>query len=159
MIPLPPYLPFFAGFAAFTPEIPKLYWDVKSQEQRYFTLCKEIHKLICYVDSIADNVNIDHAAIQELQDLFDKFMQSGFDDYYAQQVEKWIDEHMQLIIQVLYTKMIWFGLTDDGYFSAYMLDGLTGVTFDTGAVYGNEDYGRLILKTNVNGYVNEMRKE
>lgn len=50
-------LPFFAGFTAFTPEVPKLYWDVKSAEQRYFTLCKELHKLICYSDAIAEQLN------------------------------------------------------------------------------------------------------
>lgn len=50
-------LPFFAGFTAFTPEVPKLYWDVKSAEQRYFTLCKELHKLICYADALAARLN------------------------------------------------------------------------------------------------------
>lgn len=53
-----PALPYFVGFTAFTPEVPKLYWDVKSQEQRYFMLCKELHKLICYADAIAERLNL-----------------------------------------------------------------------------------------------------
>lgn len=52
-----PLLPYFAGFTAFTPEVPKLYWDVKSQEQRYFMLCKDLHKMICYANTLADRLN------------------------------------------------------------------------------------------------------
>lgn len=63
-------LPFFAGFTAFTPEVPKLYWDVKSQEQRYFMLCKEMHKLICYADSIADRLNNITAELEETMEQF-----------------------------------------------------------------------------------------
>lgn len=56
--PVYPPLPPFMGFTAFTPEVPKLYWNVKSQEQRYFMLCKELHKLICYADAIAERLNL-----------------------------------------------------------------------------------------------------
>lgn len=66
---LPP-LPFFAGFTAFTPEVPKLYWNVKSQEQRYFMLCKELYKMICYADTLAERIN----AIQgDLEQTIDDF--------------------------------------------------------------------------------------
>lgn len=58
---MPTYLgttiPFFYGFTAFTPEVPKLYWDVKSQEQRIFEIVKTQHKLICYVDAVAEQLN------------------------------------------------------------------------------------------------------
>lgn len=56
--PVYPPLPPFMGFTAFAPEVPKLYWNVKSQEQRYFMLCKELHKLICYADAIAERLNL-----------------------------------------------------------------------------------------------------
>lgn len=52
-----PLLPYFIGFTAFTPEVPKLYWDVKSQEQRYFMLCEQFHKLTCYADTLAERLN------------------------------------------------------------------------------------------------------
>lgn len=50
-------LPYFAGFTAYTPEIPKLYWDVKSQEQRIKAICMELHKAVCYMNAVADQVN------------------------------------------------------------------------------------------------------
>lgn len=52
-----PPLPYFIGFTAFTPEVPKLYWEVKSQEQRYFTLCQQFHKMECYANALADRLN------------------------------------------------------------------------------------------------------
>lgn len=50
-------LPYFAGFTAYTPEIPKLYWDVKSQEQRIKAICMELHKAVCYINAVTDQVN------------------------------------------------------------------------------------------------------
>lgn len=50
-------LPYFAGFTAYTPEIPKLYWDVKSQEQRIKAICMELHKAICYINAVTEQVN------------------------------------------------------------------------------------------------------
>ena len=47
----------YNSWTAFTPEIPKLYWDVKSQEQRIKMLCCEIDKLIKYSDYVASTVN------------------------------------------------------------------------------------------------------
>lgn len=58
---MPTYLgntiPFFYGFTAFTPEVPKLYWDVKSQEQRILEICKTQHKIICYIDAVVEQLN------------------------------------------------------------------------------------------------------
>lgn len=71
-----PPLPYFIGFTAFTPEVPKLYWDVKSAEQRYFTLCEELHKMICYADTLAERLNaitLDfETVINDLQESIDE---------------------------------------------------------------------------------------
>lgn len=52
-IPIPPFL----YFTAFTPAVPNLYWDVYSEEQRYFALCEQFHKLVCYANTIAERLN------------------------------------------------------------------------------------------------------
>ena len=66
--PIPPhrYVPPFAGFTEFTASIPKLYFNVKSQEQRIHAMCELINKLICYADMLGDKVSDDHDAIEEL---------------------------------------------------------------------------------------------
>lgn len=134
----------------YTMAIPQFYWDAESAEQRVKYLCMLYDKLMAYVNALNDDANIDTAAIKELQDAFQKFMESGFDDYYADQIERWIHDNMTSIIEQS-IKMVFFGLTMDGYFTAYIPDSWSDIVFDTGAVYGTEEYGRLILLLNVNG--------
>lgn len=148
-IPRPPgnrWFPFFNGWTTFTPTLPKLYFGVDSVEQRYWLLCKQLHKLICYIDMVGDKVNINHDEIEQLKADFAEFMASGFDDYYREQIEAWVRDHMPDIISQ-YVKQVYFGLTLDGYFVAYIPEGNAweDVIFDTGQVYDADDYGRLEL--------------
>lgn len=145
-IPLVPYWDFHPG----APIVPKLYWDAVSPEQGVHRLAQELRKLCEYANAIATSVNLDHKIIEELQDAFEKFVESGFDDYYAKQIQAWIDAHLADIIGAA-AKMVFFGLTDDGYFCAYIPDSWNEITFDTGMVYGRSDYGRLILRFDADG--------
>ena len=141
-----------AGLTTFTPTIPKFYWDVDSQEQGIKNLCICLEKTIAFLNQVADQVNIDTAAIKELQDQFKKFMESGFDDYYREQIEKWFNDNAFNIYKLI-AKQVYFGLTDTGYFCAYVPDSWKEITFDTGAVFGRSDYGRLILKFDAEGAI------
>lgn len=67
-----PALPCFVGFTAFTPEVPKLYWDVKSQEQRILEICRHLDKLTKYSDTLAERINDLDA---EFSAALDEFMQ------------------------------------------------------------------------------------
>lgn len=139
--PIPP----FWGFSAFTPTIPKLYWDVKSQEQRILNLFDLLNKLVCYCDNMGLQIDVNAQDIQEIRDYVNEFITSGFDDALAEKVAKWIDDHLQFIFTHT-IRQVYFGLTDDGHFCAYVPDSWSDIQFDTGAVYGRSDYGRLILK-------------
>lgn len=139
--PIVPY----GAFTLATPTIPKFYWDVYSQEQRWKTICCELGKLIDYANAIGVQVNINTEQIQKLWVEFEEFKESGFFDYYAEQIEKWINDNMERIISQA-IKMVFFGLTPDGYFCAYIPSSWAGIMFDTGAVYGTDSYGCLILK-------------
>lgn len=140
----PTLIPPFYGWTQFTPALPSFYWDVYSAEERIKKMCLEIHKLCEYVNMLGDNINIDHKIIQELEDAFEKFMESGFDDYYKAQIEQWIADHLVEVMQTLLNQGIFFGLTDDGYFCANVLLQLT-IYFDTIVDYSNDNYGRLVL--------------
>ena len=133
-----------------TPTIPKFYWDVKSQEQRIKVMCCLIQQLIDQYGSTDSHIQKNADDIAELQELFRKFQESGFDDYYEQQVIKWIDDNIAILYQQL-AKQVFFGLTSDGHFCAYVPDSWSDITFDTGAVYGTETYGRLILRFDSDG--------
>lgn len=138
------FAPRWSSFLDFVPTVPQLYWNVDGNEQRYHLLCKQLHKLVCYADMLGVKINIDHEAIEALEAEFEKFKQSGFLDYYERQIEAWIQANMERIISEA-IKMVFFGLTEDGYFCAYIPKSWAGIVFDTGAVYDNDDYGCLIL--------------
>ncbi len=140
----PTLIPPFYGWTKFTPALPSFYWDVYSAEERIKKMCLEIHKLCEYVNMLGDNINIDHKIIQELEAAFEKFMESGFDDYYKAQIEQWIADHLVEVMQALLNQGVFFGLTEDGYFCANVLLQLT-IYFDTIVDYSSDDYGRLVL--------------
>lgn len=138
-----PLAPF--GCWPYTMAIPKFYWDAESPEQRVKYLCMLYDKLMAYVDALKDNANVDSEAIKELQEAFQKFMESGFDDYYAQQVARWIAANLQKIIDAMTVSTVYFGLADDGYFTAYYPLSWKTVQFDTIADYSSDYYGCLVL--------------
>lgn len=128
-----------------TKDIPQFYWNNKSQEQRYFFLCRLLNHIGNYLNSVTDQVNENANELLRLIEEFKKFQESGFTDYYEKQIKEWIDANMEAIISRA-IKMVFFGLTDDGYFCAYIPKSWAGIAFDTGAVYDSTTYGRLILR-------------
>lgn len=140
-------MPFYALYA-YTPAIPKFYWDAKSQEEIVKYLCCEYDKLRHYADSLADKENETAQAVNQLTEIFKQFQESGFDDYYYQQIYDWVQANMPAIISNA-IKNVYFGLTLNGYFVAYIPTSWAQISFDTGAVYGAPEYGRLILSYDV----------
>lgn len=144
-----PFAPFNPWMIS-NPTLPKLYWEVKSPEQLVANLYCIVNALKDYVNSQSEQINLNTDDIEQLEKLFQKFVDSGFEEHYEELLKEWIDAHMPDIIAAA-IKMVFFGLTDDGYFCAYIPDSWSDIVFDTGAVYGTEQYGRLILRYNVNG--------
>lgn len=62
----------------------------------------------------------------------------NFDQIIFDLTQKWLDENMEDILTQA-TKLVWFGLTDDGYFMAVIPQNWDQIDFDT-----NEN-GQLIL--------------
>lgn len=140
----------YASYTAFTPTLPQFYWDVYSAEQRIKQICSEIDKLVNYANDLGIRVNVTHDDIEELKTQFKDFVEHGFDVYYKEQIEQWIKDHTKELYQLLATQ-VFFGLTSDGYFCAYIPESWSDIQFDTGAVFGADTYGRLILRYNVDG--------
>ena len=146
-----PIVGWFGGWLPGVAVVPEMYWNAYSQEQRLKWLACTLEKLVHFVNgTLVDGLNQADDEIEKLANEFEKFKESGFDDYYAEQVAKWIDEHLEFIFDRV-IKQVFFGLTDDGYFCAYVPSSWADIEFDTGMVYGQFDYGRLILRFNVDG--------
>ena len=135
----------YSAFTASTPALPAFYYDVYSSEQRIKAICLEIDKIIAYANMLGVNINATHEDVAKLQELFQKFQDQGLAELYEKLLQQWVDNNMERIISRA-VKFVYFGLTNDGYFCAYIPDSWDEITFDTGAVYGRSDYGRLILK-------------
>ena len=137
-------------WTAFTPTLPSMYWDVDSHEERIKRICLELCKLLKYADYLGDSINLDHKEIEELQEAFQKFIDGEYDDYYKKLISDWISDNFANLISEG-VRQVYFGLTDDGYFCAYVPESWSEITFDTGAVFGRSDYGRLILRFDADG--------
>ena len=124
--------------------LPAVYDDSLSY---YELLCKVIDKLNEMIEVDNEQTQAIHVLITELNALkeaFEKFQESGFDDYYKEQVEQWIDEHLRYIFEHI-VSTVFFGLTMDGYFCAWIPASWHSIFFDTIMDYNSEYYGHLTL--------------
>lgn len=135
--------------------LPAVYDDSLSY---YELLAKVIEKL----NETINVCNVNNEAINELnqiyislQNEFETFKESGFYDYYAEQIQEWVEKNLNDIFTNFLKIGVFFGLTSDGYFCAYIPKTWNEITFDTGANYNEDDYGRLILKY----YVDSINEE
>lgn len=145
----PLWIPLFNAFMQLSPTIPDLYWNVMSQEQRILSICQYLDLLQDYCNKLCVQINYNSDEIAKLIKEFDDFRSGAYDSYYEEIIAKWVNDHMpQIIAQAI--KMVFFGLTDDGYFVAYIPESWSDIEFDTGAVFETEQYGRLILRMEVN---------
>ena len=125
--------------------LPVVYDDSLSY---YEFLCKIAEKLNEVIDNygIFDGTLIRfQEQIDELKKEFEEFKEHGFDDYYAEQVKEWIANNLTYIFDNV-IRQVYFGLTLEGYFVAYIPKGWDEIIFDTGMQFGVDTYGRLILR-------------
>lgn len=145
------YPPFIKPFALWEPPtnvIPKMYWDTMSLEQRAHAICRQIEKIITYCDYLGENTEELHDYYLQLIEEFNEFKEHGFEDYYREQVETWINANLDYIFNNV-VKQVYFGLNLEGHFVAYIPESWNDIVFDTGYVYGIDTYGRLILRWDI----------
>lgn len=128
--------------------LPAVYDDSMSY---YEVLCKIVARLNEEGDMfniLVERINLNTEEINKLKELFQEFVESGFDDYYKDQVEQWIEQNLEYVFSTL-AKQVFFGLNQEGYFVAYIPQSWNDIIFDTGWNYNEDTYGRLILRWDV----------
>lgn len=83
-------------------------------------------------------------AIKDLQNELEKIKNGEYMSVYIEALAKWIDENLQELVKKI-VKYIFFGLTNDGYFCAYIPGSWDFVKFDTILEPTSPLYGHLIL--------------
>lgn len=132
--------------------LPAVYGD----ELSYFeVLCKVRDKLndtINILNQQGENVNglitlynELNARVVALENEVDDIKNGKYVELYLDSIIAWIDANLQQLVSRI-VKFVCFGLSDDGYFQAYIPATWGFLDFDTGAVYGKPDYGHLIIK-------------
>lgn len=83
------------------------------------------------------------ALYDEVKDDWDRFAAGDFpESTYAAMKEWWENNAVDLVGELV--RFVFFGLTDDGYFVAYIPENWRNIQFDT-IVTPGEDYGRLCI--------------
>lgn len=130
--------------------LPAVYDDSLSYYEQVCKLYNILNKTIEHVNLNSEDIEKLKKAVAQLGELLDNWTSGKFDETIRNEVVKWIAENVKFIFET-YSKQVFFGLTDDGYFCAYVPQSWSEISFDTGAVYGTEEYGRLILRFAADG--------
>lgn len=125
--------------------LPAVYDDSLTFYENVCRMVDKLNEIIEYANLSGPEMERLEEQIKELQEQLDEFKQHGFDDYYKEQVKEWIANNLQYILETI-IRQVYFGLNLEGYFVAYLPESWSDIVFDTGAVYGIDTYGRLILR-------------
>ena len=110
----------------YTTNAPSYYDDLARKQG----LIKELAHRIWEYDQIL------YAKLKEVEDTLTKYADildgkiEDFDRIILDKTEKWLDENMEGILTKA-VQLVWFGLTDDGYFMAVIPSNWSDVQFDT----------------------------
>ena len=111
----------------------------------------DLRELICKIKTIMGKVESleewrrEHEPeYQELKALYDAVMSGNFPPSIVQAFEDWMSRNAIELVGKL-VKHVYFGLTNDGYFCAFIPDNWSDITFDTVNDFDDPLYGHLML--------------
>lgn len=82
--------------------------------------------------------------VELLNSEFEKIKNGQYTSLYIEAMKNWLAENLINIVSQI-VKFVWFGLSDDGHFVAYIPTSWRFLTFDMVADPDSPDYGRLLL--------------
>ena len=130
--------------------LPAVYTDELSYYELLSKMQSKVNEVISSVDNLNDWQAAQDTLIAEMAEAIQTFIDGGYLDSFERFVDRWLAANMERIIKDS-IRQVYFGLTDDGYFCAYIPESWSEITFDMGTVYGRSDYGRLILRFDAQG--------
>lgn len=127
--------------------LPLVYDDSISYYEVLCKLTEYIQKLIDQMgdyDSLEEEIKDLQAQVNLVNEELEKVKNGDYVSLYIDSLANWIDANLQEMVARI-IKYIFFGLTDDGHFAAYVPDSWDFIRFDTGMVTDEETYGHLLL--------------
>lgn len=83
--------------------------------------------------------------VAQIQIELKKFINGDYTNLYIQSLANWIDANLKELVGRV-VKYVFFGLTDDGYFCAYIPDTWQFISFDTIIDPNDAMYGHLVMR-------------
>lgn len=120
-------------------DIAQLFYCVKYVIETQKNLYEEFSELYHFVNDFIESVDL------QIDEKIDAALKSNdfIDEVIIPKVRDWISKNMVDIVAET-VKQVYFGLTDDGYFVAYIPSSWSDITFSTCVT--DDCYGRLILE-------------
>lgn len=116
-------------------------------------LIKTVKAINDAVESMEAWKTTHEAEYEQLKALYDAIMSGNFPPSVAEAFDKWMQKNGLDIIGEM-VKMVFFGITDTGYFVAYIPEGWDDIIFNTTGFdisVPGFDYGHLTLSFEVGG--------
>ena len=133
--------------------LPAVYDDSLSYYELLNKVVEYLNKVIAKYNVMVDAVNTNtknietlKEAVAELETELEKVKNGDYVSLYLESVINWIDANLQCLVARI-VKFVCFGLTQDGYFCAYIPQTWKFLQFDTGMNFSDkETYGHLIIE-------------
>lgn len=111
-------------------------------------IIKHFNEFIESINSIDGWIEQHEKEYNDLKKIIDDFNNGKFTDDFIESLKSWIVNNVNDLISYA-IKNVWFGLTDSGYFVAYIPDSWNDIIFNTIGydidVEDSVNYGRLVL--------------
>lgn len=117
-------------------------------------LLKKMKALLADLDALEEWKAAHEQEYQQLKDLYDAVMAGNFPPSVVNGFSIWMQQNgLELVGQLV--KMVFFGITDDGYFVAYIPEYWDDIIFNTTGYDINipdfTDFGHLVLSFEIGG--------
>lgn len=129
-----PRNPTYQSTADFTTNAPSYYAELARKQGLIQELATRVWE---YDQLLAAKLQEIQETMQRYSDILDGKI-DDFDEIILTKTQKWLDENMEDIMTQA-VQLVWFGLTDDGYFMAVIPPNWSDVQFDT------NNNGQLVL--------------
>lgn len=131
--------------------LPAVFDDSLSYYELVAKVVKKLNEVIDSNNELAGYVGTNTQDIAQLKEdvellnsEFEKVKNGQYTSLYIEAMKNWISENLINIVGQI-VKFVWFGLSDDGHFVAYIPTSWRFLTFDMVADPDSPDYGRLLL--------------
>lgn len=105
------------------------------------------HEFIEFIKRVDGWIDEHEKEYKELKELYDNMYDGTLSPALERSLRLWVQANLETLISDA-IKMVFFGITEDGYFIAYIPDSWSEITFNTSGLDDSVpdlDYGHLIL--------------